>query len=96
MLGVNGELVGNISARHAYYIVTAENKLRRLNMRAVDFLKLGAAADGAWNIRSTAIVCKAHDTLVGAVAGGQCALWRPVGRVRVALLPPPLIRWVDA
>lgn len=64
VLGLSGEMVGNISARHAYYVVTAQNKLRKLAMRAADFLAHGQGdVSGGWNIRSTAIVCHAHDSL---------------------------------
>ena len=65
VLGLNGEMVGNISARHAYYVVTAQNKLRKLAMRASDFLAFGQGdVAGGWNIRSTAIICHAADSLV--------------------------------
>lgn len=63
VLGYEGGLVGNISARHVYYIITGPNKLRLLKMKASEFLATVHDEQGGWNIRNTAITCKASDTL---------------------------------
>lgn len=63
VLGVSGEMVGNISARHSYFVITARNKLRVLNMKASAFLAWANDQESSWNIKNTAIVCKPADSL---------------------------------
>eukprot|EP00047_Mylnosiga_fluctuans_P014456 m.38617 g.38617 ORF g.38617 m.38617 type:complete len:257 (-) comp5516_c0_seq3:131-901(-) len=68
VLGESNELIGNISARHAFYVVLAPNKLRLLQMSATAFLRATQDAaelgmDLKANISNSAITCTATDTL---------------------------------
>eukprot|EP00053_Salpingoeca_punica_P005299 m.53569 g.53569 ORF g.53569 m.53569 type:complete len:339 (-) comp13178_c0_seq1:270-1286(-) len=63
IMGQNGEMIGNISARHAYYVVTARNKMRMLDMSCTQFLRVTSEMDNSWNIRNTVISCSKNDTL---------------------------------
>lgn len=61
VLGEDGVLIGNISARHVYYIITARNKLRLLKMAANHFIAATSDQEATWDIKNTAISCKKTD-----------------------------------
>ncbi len=60
-------LIGNISARHVYYIITARNKLRLLKMAANHFIATTSEQEATWDIKNTAITCKKADRLADVI-----------------------------
>ena len=53
-------VVGYISARHVFVLVTARNMLRLLELPASHFLRVTADIDAPCDIKNTAIVCHTH------------------------------------
>eukprot|EP00051_Salpingoeca_urceolata_P026251 m.476623 g.476623 ORF g.476623 m.476623 type:complete len:342 (-) comp20593_c0_seq1:202-1227(-) len=68
VVGEDGDLVGNISAGHAYYVIVSTNMARLLQMTCTKFLASIASGDARADIRNTAITCKADDSLKNIVS----------------------------
>jgi CBS domain-containing protein len=61
VLGADGGVLGNVSAREAYKVITSHNKLRLLKMPTRRFLQRTAGPQV--DIRTLAICCTERDTL---------------------------------
>ncbi len=63
VIGVGGSMIGHISARHVYYILTSPSHLRLLKTPANRFLALIENKSKTFDIKSTAITVKPADSV---------------------------------